>query len=120
MLKLKSILLLNGASTTLAGVILLILSGTIAMLFGVAATDYFIATGIFFTLFGIYVFYQSRQKGISKGSVKLITIIDWLWVLISIALVILLYGSITALGVGLIIAIAVWVAVMALLEGKYM
>ncbi|HMR84573.1 MAG TPA: hypothetical protein PKE30_15625 [Niabella sp.] len=120
MQNLKKILLINGVSTAFAGLILLAIPEKVSGWFGISTAMYFLAVGIFFTLFGVFVFYQAISKHVSKSSLVFITIVDWLWVIISIALIVSLQATITSSGLAIIIAIAAWVALMAFLEGRHL
>lgn len=121
MRNLTNILFVNGISTTVAGIALLATAQGIATLFGFENTGYFIGVGLFFTVFGIYVFLQSvGKKQISRSSLRFITTIDWLWVLLSTVLIITLHRTISTIGLTIIVAIGLWVALMAFLEGKHL
>lgn len=119
MMNLKNILLVNGASTALSGAILLVIPQTLSALFGVSDKGYFIAVGLFFAVFGGYVFRQALGTDISRKKLRFITITDWLWVLLSVVLIISLHGFVSVTGLLIIGFIAFWVALMAFLEGRY-
>lgn len=120
MMNLNNVLFANGASTTLAGVILLIIPNRLSTLFGLSVNGYLIAVGIFFSIFGTFVLYQAFQKNVSKATLRFITTIDWLWVLFSAVLIGLLFETVSPIGLLIIGVIALWVALMAFLEGKYL
>jgi hypothetical protein len=120
MMNLNNVLFANGASTTLAGVILLIIPNRLSTLFGLSVNGYLIAVGIFFSIFGAFVLYQAFQWNVSKATLRFITTIDWLWVLISAALIGILLGTVSPIGLLIMVIIALWVALMAFLEGKYL
>lgn len=118
MLSLQNILRFNGINTTLAGLILFFLPNTFANWFGLPEAGYFIATGVFFALFGIYVLYVARKESASRNQLAFITFVDWTWVAFSLILILALFNTITAAGLAIIATIAIWVAVMAYLEGE--
>lgn len=120
MMNLNNVLFANGASTTLAGVILLIIPNRLSTLFGLSVNGYLIAVGIFFSIFGAFVLYHAFQRNISMTTLRFITTIDWLWVLFSAVLIGLLAGAVSPIGLLIIGVIALWVALMAFLEGKHL
>ena len=120
MMTLNNVLFVNGATTTLAGVALLAMPTWLSSLFDVNDKVYFTAVGIFFVFFGLFVLYHAFQKNIEKSKLRFITAADWVWVVVSIVLIISLHGTISTAGIFIIGAIALWVALMAFLEGKYM
>lgn len=118
MLPLKTTLTVNALSSGATGILLVAFAPAIAQLFGVANTMPFVATGIFLVLFGLFVFIVSRKNPPARRSVQLITTLDTLWVIGSVALVLAASASLSVTGIVLIIAVAGWVAMMALLQTK--
>lgn len=118
MKQLKTVLLINAISSAAAGLLLIILATPLTVLFGVADTMLFTGTGIFLLLFASFVGYVATRRQLSAGLVKLVTLLDLSWVLGSIVLVIEYSQLMTLTGSILIIAIAAWVGLMALLQDK--
>jgi hypothetical protein len=116
MKQLKTVLLINAISSAAAGLLLVIFATSLAVLFGVAAPIIFTGTGIFLILFAGFVWYVATRPQLSAGLVKLVTILDLSWVLGSIVLVIEYRELLTVIGSTLIVAVAAWVALMALLQ----
>jgi hypothetical protein len=118
MTTLKNVLLLNGISSAATGMILLVFARKVAKLFGVLENEVFIATGIFLLLFGCIVVYVSRKSSLQPSLVLVIIALDILWVLSSIAIVLLGLFTLSTLGYALIMGVAAWVGVMAYLQFK--
>lgn len=118
MLPLRTTLLVNGISSGATGLLLALFPSMIAGIFGVSESIYFVETGVFLVLFAAYVLFVGTRNPIRLRSVMLITSLDISWVVASIAAVFLLSGIVSTTGIVLIIAIAAWVALMALLQFK--
>jgi hypothetical protein len=118
MTTLKNVLLLNGISSAATGIILLVFAPEIARLFGVSENEVFFATGIFLFLFGCMVVYESRKSTTHSQHVLIIIALDILWVLSSMAIVLLGLFALSNLGYAIILAVAVWVGIMAYLQSK--
>ncbi len=115
---LKPVLLINALSSGATGLLLLLFPGAIAALFGSSTKMPFIAVGLFLLLFAVLVFNQSRKPVIQKAWVKLIIALDILWVVESAIILIPQLFSFTTLGYVIITAVALWVAVMAILQAR--
>ena len=115
---LKNILLLNAVSSAATALILIVFAPMVAQLFGVANPTAFYITGIFLLLFAGLVFYEGLQKSIRPGRVLFISALDTLWVIGSLAIVVLSMFDISFMGYCLISAVAVWVAAMAYLQSR--
>jgi hypothetical protein len=118
MTTLKNVLLLNGISSAATGLILIFFAPGVAKLFGVLENDVFLATGIFLLLFGSMVVYESRKRTAHAKHVLIIIAMDILWVLSSMAIVLLGLFTLSTLGYALIVGVAVWVGVMAYMQSK--
>lgn len=118
MKQLKTVLLINAISSAAAGLLLILLATPLAVLFGIADTLFFTGTGIFLLVFSSFVGYVATRPQLSAGLVKLITLLDLSWVLGSIVLVIEYRSMLTLIGSILIITVAAWVGLMALLQYK--
>ena len=110
--------MVNAISSGATGLLLALFPGIAAGIFGVSDSVYFLEVGIFLILFAAFVLYVATRKPINLRSVMLVTSLDVLWVLASIVAVFLLAGTISTPGIVLIIAVAAWVALMALLQFK--
>lgn len=118
MLPLRTTLLVNAISSGATGLLLALFPSLAAGIFGVSDTVYFVEVGIFLVLFAAYVLFVATRNPIKLRSVMIVTTLDLLWVLGSIVVVFLLAGIVTTIGIVLIIAVAAWVALMALLQFK--
>lgn len=118
MLPLRTTLLVNAISSGATGLLLALFPNIVAGIFGVSDTVYFIETGVFLVLFAAFVMYVGTRKSIKIKSVMLVTTLDLLWVAASIVSVFLLSGIVSTIGIVLIIAVAAWVGLMALLQFK--
>lgn len=118
MLPLRTTLLVNAISSGATGLLLALFPSLAAGIFGVSQTVYFVEAGIFLVLFAAYVLFVATRNPVKLRSVMIVTTLDLLWVLGSIVVVFLLAGIVTTIGIVLIIAVAAWVALMALLQFK--
>jgi hypothetical protein len=116
MTTLKNVLLINAVSSGATGLGLLVVPGIVATLFGVPLTQPFLGVGIFLFAFAALVFIVSRNKDLSKGSVRLIIVLDVVWVVASFVIVLLQLFDLSALGYISIFAVAAWVGLMAYLQ----
>ncbi|PST83621.1 hypothetical protein C7T94_13865 [Pedobacter yulinensis] len=115
MLNLKNTLFVNAASSGATGILLIIFSNETARLFGLQAAGPFTATGIFLVAFAALVF-AAAGKHTHAGLVQLVTMLDLLWVAASVLLVLFAGSSFSGLGIGAVLAVAGWVALMAFLQ----
>ncbi|MRG48924.1 hypothetical protein GFS24_27685 [Chitinophaga sp. SYP-B3965] len=116
MIQLSTTMQINAITSGTTGIGLITVAGPIAGLFGVTETWPFIAAGIFLVLFSIYVFAVSKGKPVNPGGVRLVILMDVLWVVASIIAILALFSVISGIGSLAIGAVAVWVAGMALLQ----
>lgn len=115
---LKNILMLNAVSSGATALILIFFAPVVAGIFEVSDTAAFYGTGIFLLVFAGFVFYESVQKSIRPGRVLFISALDLLWVVASLAIVILNMFNLSFLGYCLISGVAVWVAAMAYFQSR--
>jgi len=115
MLTLKNVLRVNALSSGLTGLLLTFFPGVFRDLFEVSHAAPFIGVGIFLVVFSILVAIVSANHPVSHSAVLAVTIADSAWVLASIA-VILMPISMSIIGTALIIAVAGWVLMMAVLQ----
>lgn len=118
MLTLSQILKINALSSGFTGLGLVLFAETAGNIFEVQPVAPFIGVGIFLILFAAFVYYNAIQKPMRISHVKLIIMLDSLWVVCSIISVFLLYHVVSFYGIALIIGVALWVAVMAVLQNK--
>ena len=111
-------MLINALSSGATGILIAVFSGYTAQLFGVSQRIPFVAVGMFLIAFALLVYVHSRSNAVSKGWLKLIVILDTLWVIESLILVFSQLFKLSTIGYALIIAVAVWVALMALLQAR--
>ena len=108
---LKSIMLFDGVFSLATAGLLLAFSGPISGLVGPLATPIVLtAFAVFFLAWGAFHLAVGRQERPSPAAVRFAIIGDALWVLGSIAVLILGYESLTGTGIGLIAVAAVAVA----------
>jgi hypothetical protein len=118
MLSLQNILKVNAISSGVTGLSLVLFSGFFTSLFEVGQVGPFLATGAFLILFAGFVLLTAFQKPMSKEKVILIIWLDRTWVIGSIIAIVLLANQISLIGIVLISGVALWVALMALLQSK--
>ncbi len=113
---LKNVLLINALSSGATGILLIVFAGQMATLFTVQNTVPFIAVGMFLIGFAMMVFFESRRSTHNLKMVKFIITLDITWVIVSVLIVVLQLFNLSALGYGLIGAVAVWVMLMVYLQ----
>jgi hypothetical protein len=118
MTTLKNVLLLNGVSSGATALLLVLFPSAIATIFGTTSTLPFIGAGIFLLIFAAFVLNESRQNPLRTGMIKIILVLDILWVIDSLALVVFQLFDLSFWGYLLIGGVALWVAVMAFLQQK--
>ncbi len=113
---LKNVLLINAVSSGATGLGLVAAPGFVANLFAVSLTAPFIAVGIFLFLFASMVYWVSRKNPINESAVRLIIILDSLWVAGSISIILFQLFDLSNLGYLVIGVVAAWVGLMAWLQ----
>jgi len=113
---LKNVLLINSLSSGATGLGLVAVPGLLANLFDTYSSMPFIGTGVFLLVFAGMVLFESRKSSLSPYWVRLIIILDTLWVVGSLAIVLTKAFDLSGLGYLLIGVIALWVALMAYLQ----
>ena len=109
-------MLVNAVSSGLTGLLLIFDASLFAEWFGVARTTPFVWVGAFLVLFAAEVWLIGRQNPVKPAMVQLIIVMDASWVAVSLAIVVMQLFSLTAVGYALITAVALWVALMAILQ----
>lgn len=118
MITLKNTLIINALSSGATGLGLVAFSSTVAQLFGVEQRSPFMSAGIFLVLFAIGVLMVSAGKPINDKAVKVIIALDVLWVIGSLILIAMAGSTISMIGLVAIIAVALWVAGMVILQRR--
>jgi len=118
MKNLKTVMLINAVSSGATGLQLILLSDYISNLFGSTDAVTFKAVGIFLLLFSVFVFVHSRKNPSNTGAVKAIIAMDAIWVASSLLILITNMFSFTLVGNLLTGGVALWVALMAVLQAK--
>lgn len=113
---LKNVMLINAISSGATGLGLAVFPKAVAGLFETTATMPFIEVGIFLLAFAALVFSVSRGNPMNVRAVRLVIVLDTLWVVGSAAIVLFQVFPISVLGYVFIGAVAVWVAAMAYLQ----
>ena len=114
---LKSVMLADGVFSLVAGIALFTFAGPLSDLVGPHATPA-ILTGfaVFLLLWGVFHLAVGRQERPSQAAVRFAIAGDGLWVLGSVAVLLLARGGLTLAGMGLIALAAVAVADILLLK----
>jgi hypothetical protein len=118
MTTLKNVLLVNAVTSGLTGAGLIFFPFPIATIFGAFEIGPFVGAGIFLFLFAAFVAFVASQKIIREKAVRVIIMLDILWVVASLGIVILQAFGLTILGYVLISAVAGWVGLMAYLQSN--
>jgi len=116
MIPLKNVLLVNGTSSGITGIGLIAFANVVSNLFQVTPSSIVTGVGIFLLAFASLVIYEGLRSEIRVTQVKLIIALDACWVLASFITVALI--NLSMIGYASIIAVALWVAVMAYLQTK--
>jgi hypothetical protein len=110
---LRTTLVINGVSTVLCGLALLLAPTALAELLGVSAPA-LLAVGAGLVLYAAGLFWTARRQPIPGGAAWAAVVMDFGWVLGSIALIEL--GILSSLGTGLVALVAAAVFVFAVLQ----
>jgi hypothetical protein len=116
MISLKNVLLINGISSGVTGLQLVVFGNMAAGLFGVAQPHAFWGVGIFLVAFAVLVVTVGLQAPIRENRVRLIIALDILWVVASLSIVVLQLFTLSFIGYMAITAVAGWVGLMAYLQ----
>ena len=118
MITLKNVLLVNGISSGFTGFLLVIFSNPVARLFGVSQPSAISGVGIFLLVFAALVMSEGLRSNFRANVVKLIIVLDVVWVVVSFAVVALQLFNLSAMGSVAVGAVAGWVALMAYFQFK--
>lgn len=116
MLDLKNVLIINALSSGLTGIGLIALNKPVASFMGTHNSDAIIGVGIFLFLFALLVLRESRRALCQPKNVRIIIVLDVIWVVASFAVVLLQLFALSTIGYLLIAGVAVWVVLMAFLQ----
>jgi hypothetical protein len=116
MTTLRNALMINAVTSGVTGLVLVVVPGFVANLFATSNTTALVGVGIFLVAFATMVFNASLQNPLREKTVSLIVLLDTLWVLTSLAIIVLQLLDVSTLGYFLIGAVAAWVALMAYLQ----
>jgi hypothetical protein len=116
MISLKNVLLVNGVSSGVTGLQLIIFGNMAAGLFGVSQPQAFWGVGIFLVAFAILVIAEGLQQQARENRVRFIIVLDSLWVIASLVILVLQLFNLSAIGYVAITAVAAWVGLMAYLQ----
>lgn len=117
----RYVLLANGFSTGLVGLILIFFSHFLATLTGLERSSALVETGIFLVIFVAFVFWTVRMQFIPPLYVLIFSAVDFLWVIGSIFLIAKdgIWFKMTYFGTGAVVLIALIVGVFAIFEFYY-
>ncbi len=113
---LKNVLLINAISSGITGIFLALQPDVFANLFKTNKIAPFVEVGIFLILFASFVLLTALKNPVQKKWTNLIIKLDLIWVVASIIATAFLSSSISIVGSIIILAIAVWVGLMAYLQ----
>jgi hypothetical protein len=115
MITLKNVLLINSISSGVTGIGLIAFASPASSMMGIAESAICVGVGIFLVAFALLVFLEGRRDQAREARVRLITALDASWVVASI-IVVAAPIEFTIIGRIAIIAVALWVAMMAFLQ----
>lgn len=115
MMTLRNVLRVNALSSGATGLLLAIFPGVFSSLFEVNSTAPFFGVGAFLIAFSIVVGIVSFRPSLDRTAVMGITLADAIWVVASIVLV-MAPVTMSAYGTLIILAVAGWVFMMAVLQ----
>ncbi|QED48024.1 hypothetical protein [Cytobacillus dafuensis] len=117
----RYVLLANGFSTGLVGLILIFFSHFLATLTGLDRSSMLVETGIFLVIFVAFVFWTVRMPFIPPMYVLIFSVVDFLWVIGSIFLIAKdgIWFKMTYFGIWAVVLIALVVGVFAIFEFYY-
>lgn len=108
--------MLNAITSAITGLLLVIFSGFITELFELNASSVITYVGVFLLVYAAYIIYTANWN---LGHTSIVIVLDGLWVAGS-AIVLLTQGfQISTIGIFMIIGVALWVGLMALLQKKF-
>lgn len=118
MINLKNVLTINAVSSGITGLALIAFHNAVASLLHTDSSLPIIGVGAFLFIFALGVFLESRNELHHGHGTRIIIALDILWVLVSLFLIAFELFQLSAIGYFLIAAVAMWVALMAVLQVK--
>jgi hypothetical protein len=115
MITLKNVLLINGISSGVTGIGLIVFAPSVAIISGLNSPLVWYTVGVFLVAFALFVVSAAMRLLPSHKSVRIITALDVSWVISSLV-VITSPIELTIIGRIAIIMVAGWVALMAFLQ----
>ncbi|WP_454881038.1 hypothetical protein [Sphingobacterium detergens] len=115
---LKNVLLTNAISSGMTGILLATMPSLFTQLFKTPHSSPFALVGGFLIVFSVFVLATAMKKIISKSWTKFIITLDVIWVIASVIALISLFYTISIIGSVMILAVAVWVGMMAYLQNR--
>jgi hypothetical protein len=115
MITLKNVLLINGISSGVTGVALVVFAPSVATITGLNNSLVWYSVGIFLVAFALFVLSTAMRPALTYGKVRMITALDASWVIGSL-IVVTSPIELTMIGRIAIIMVALWVALMAFLQ----
>ncbi|WP_041257821.1 hypothetical protein [Fibrella aestuarina] len=116
MKSLQTVLFVNALSSGATGLLLAFAAPSLAPLFGTLSPAILREVGLFLLLFAGYVGYVGYQTPSQLRAVQLVIWLDRLWVIASGIVLLLPNTGLSGLGKLIILAVAIWVALMAYLQ----
>ncbi len=113
---LRNVLLTNALTSGATGLALVAVPGLFADLFSTSLRSPFVGTGLFLMAFAAFVLMEERRRELNVSRVRLIIVLDTLWVVSSLFIIVSNTLAISAVGYFMIGAVALWVALMAYLQ----
>ena len=114
---LKTVMLADGVISLVTAVVFFTFAGPLSGLVGpIASPAVFTGLAAFFVLWGVFHLAVGRQERPSPAAVRVAIAGDALWILGSIAVLVLAHGGLTLTGMGLIALAAVMVGDILLLK----
>jgi len=118
MKSLKNTMFVNGITSGLTGIALILFSQFFSNLFQVTTAYPFVATGVFLALFAGLVIWIAGFGLDQKRKIELVVALDSIWSIVSILFVIFFNHEVSMVGNVLIVSVALWVAAMAFLQNR--
>jgi hypothetical protein len=118
MINLKNVLTINAVSSGITGLALIAFHDTVASLMHTDSSLPIVGVGVFLFIFALGVFSESRKELHYLNGTRIIIALDILWVIVSLSLVAFELFQLSTIGYIVIAAVAMWVALMAMLQIK--
>lgn len=111
--------MLNSAFSALSGLLLTFASNMFNSLMGISNTLILPIIGINLLVFSLMVYYVAVKQLKNKSLVNLITTLDLLWVIGSLALIVFQWFDLSTTGYIVIGCVSIWIAYLAFMQFKY-